>query len=70
MKRISVDTNAREGYRAIVIFPQDMPPQGLSVGERVILYEPGFECEAIVRHGAYAQWVADIVEDTIKDLDP
>jgi hypothetical protein len=53
----------------IVIHPQDVPPEGLSVGERVVLYETGFECEAIVRHGAYAKWVADVVEGTIKDLD-
>jgi hypothetical protein len=67
MKKICVDTNAREGYDTIVIFPQDLPPEGLSVGERVIIHEPGVECEAIVRRGAYSEWVADIVEGTIRD---
>jgi hypothetical protein len=69
MKRIRCDVNSREGYDALVIFPEDVPPEGLSIGERVIVYEPGFECEAIVRHGAYAEWVADVVEGTIRDLD-
>jgi hypothetical protein len=67
MKRVSVDTNDREGYDTIVIHRQDVPPEGLSAGERILIHEPGFECEAIVRHGIFNEWVADIVEGTIRD---
>jgi hypothetical protein len=50
-----------------VIPPQQVPASGLSVGAKVVLYEPGdIECEAIVRHGETWGWVADIIEGTIK----
>ena len=67
MLKIAVDMNLREDHRTIVIPPQQVPPSGLSVGVKVVLYEPGdIECEAIVRHGETWDWVADIVEGTIK----
>jgi hypothetical protein len=69
MQRIPVGINHQEDHNTIVITPQSVPPEGLSVGERIIIFEPGIECEAIVRHGTSHEWVADIVEGTIRDLD-
>jgi hypothetical protein len=67
MLKIAVDMNLREDHRTIVIPPQQVPASGLAVGAKVVLYEPGdIECEAIVRHGETWEWVADIVEGTIK----
>jgi hypothetical protein len=44
-----------------------MPTEGLTVGAKVILEEPDdIECEAIVRHGDTWEWVADIIEGTIR----
>jgi hypothetical protein len=65
--KIVVDMNLREDQRTIVIPPQRVPARGLTPGTKVILYEPGdIECEAIVRHGVWWEWVADIVDGTIK----
>lgn len=36
---------------------------------RIILCASDLECEAIVRRGRWAEWVADIVPGTLKDLD-
>jgi hypothetical protein len=68
MLRIYVDMNLREGPRTIVIAPRQMPIGGLTVGAKVILEEFGdIECEAIVRHGTTWEWVADIIEGTIRE---
>jgi hypothetical protein len=67
MLRLHVDMNNREDQRTIVIPSRYVSAEGLVAGERVILYEPGdIECEAIVRRGASWEWVADIVEGTIR----
>jgi hypothetical protein len=66
MLKIAVDMNLREDQRTIVI-PKLVPMKELTVGTKVILYEPGdIECEAIVRHGKSWEWVAEIVEGTIR----
>jgi hypothetical protein len=66
MLKIAVDTNLREDQRTIVT-PKLVPMKELTVGTKVILYEPGdIECEAIVRHGKSWEWVAEIVEGTIR----
>jgi hypothetical protein len=70
MQRIQVDMNFREDYRTIVI-PQSVSRETLVVGARVILYEvDDIECEAVLRHGATWDWVADIVDGTIKEISP
>ena len=67
MLKIYVDFNLQEGPRTIVIPPRQMPINGLTVGTKVILCEPDdIECEAIVRHGTTWEWVADIVQGTIR----
>lgn len=72
MLRLEVDINLREGDRAIVIPSQSATGKELRVGERVVLYEPGMECEAVLRRGKAWPWVADILDGTIKEmrLDP
>jgi hypothetical protein len=71
MLRICTDFNTREGPRTIVLAPQVIPQGGLVEGTRVILYEEGdIECEAIVRRGDTWNWVADIIEGTIRKLPP
>jgi hypothetical protein len=68
MLKIHVDMNLREGPRTIVVPPRQMPMDGLTVGAKVTLYEPGdIECEAIVRDGTTWEWVADIIEGTIRE---
>jgi hypothetical protein len=69
MLRIGVDFNTREGPRTIVLTEQNVPPEILVEGTRVILYEEGdMECEAVVRKGDTWDWVADIIEGTIRRL--
>ena len=68
MLRIRVDTNRCDDDGAIVILPKSVPEEELKVGARVILYETGFECEATLRHGKRWNWVADIIEGTIRDI--
>lgn len=68
MLRIEVDMNRREDFRTIVISPKSTSNIELKEGMRVILHEPGIECEAILRHGTQWQWVADIIEGTVKDI--
>jgi hypothetical protein len=68
MIRIPVDMNWREDRQTIVIPPRSISENELEVGKRVILHEPGVECEAILRHGTQWPWVADIVEGTIKEV--
>jgi hypothetical protein len=68
MLRIRVDVNCREGRRTVAIPPDSVPGHDLKVGMKVILREPGMECEAVLRHGEIWLWVADIVEGTIKDV--
>jgi hypothetical protein len=67
MLKIAVDMNLREDIRTIVIPPTVVPMEGFAVGTKVILYEPGdIECEAIVRRGKSWEWVAEIIEETIR----
>jgi hypothetical protein len=67
MLRISVEMNLREDRRTVVIPSKLVPMNQLTVGTNVILYEPGdIECEAIVQRGKSWEWVAEIVEGTIK----
>lgn len=70
MLRIPVDCNHREGHRLrIIISPlEGISEEQLKVGERVILFEPGMECEAILQRGERPPWVADIIEETIKEV--
>jgi hypothetical protein len=68
MLRILVDVNSREGRRTIVIAPENVVGQDLRVGMKVILHEPGMECEAVLRHGQTSPWVADIIEGTTKEV--
>jgi hypothetical protein len=68
MIRIEIDCNWREDMRTIVLPEARVAEFGLQGGERVILHEPGMECEAIVRCGKQWPWVADVIEGTIKDL--
>ena len=72
MLRILVDVNWREDDRTIVIPEERVSRDNLLEGKRVILYEPGMECEAILRRGVQWPWVADIVEGTIREtpIDP
>ena len=66
--RIRVDFNRREGPGTIAISPEDVPTDELKVGALVTLYETGdIECEAILRHGRRWEWVADILDGTIRD---
>lgn len=68
MARIRVDFNRREGPRTIAISAEDVPRDKLRVGANVTLYEPGdIECEAVLRHGTRWEWVADILDGTIRD---
>ena len=68
MARIRVDFNRREGPRTVAISTEDAPQDELIVGAIVTLYEPGdIECEAILRHGTRWEWVADILDSTIRD---
>jgi hypothetical protein len=70
MVRIRVDFNRREGPRTVAISPEDILPEDLRVGAIVTLYEPGdIECEAVLRHGTRWEWVADILDSTIRDSD-
>ncbi|MBI2739176.1 MAG: hypothetical protein HYX38_21870 [Rhodospirillales bacterium] len=70
MTKIEVDMNLREDVFTIVVPLQLVSEFQLKVGDRVLLYEPGTECEAILRHGKQWPWVADIVEGTIRDTSP
>jgi hypothetical protein len=68
MVQITTDFNWREDILTVVL-PDRVPIEILVPGTRIVLHEPGgMECEAIVRRGNTWPWVADIVEDTIKEL--
>ena len=71
MLRIPVDFNDEDNDRTMVIRPRDVPDKCLSLGARVVIYEPGggLECEAIVRRGRFGEWVAEIVEGTVSETD-
>ncbi len=70
MRRIAVDMNLREDG-SVVVLPKNAKDDHLSVGDRVILYEhDDIECQAILRRGQSWEWVADIVEGTIKKTAP
>jgi hypothetical protein len=66
--RLEIDCNRTEAARTIVVHEGVVAKFGLKAGDRVVLYEPGMECEAILRPGETWPWGADIVEGTIKDL--
>lgn len=69
--RIRVDFNRREDAHTIALGSSaDLPEEVRRVGALVILYEPGdIECEAIVRRGKRWEWVAHILDGTIKDAE-
>ncbi len=48
-----------------------MSLEGLSVGARVVIYEPGggIECDAFVRQGRSGDPAAEMIEGTIRDTD-
>lgn len=68
MLRIHVDTNSREGVTASVIPESEVPNEDLIFGRRAILFETGFEGEAVLRRGEQWPWVADIVGGTVENL--
>jgi hypothetical protein len=68
MLRIRVDVNEREEPHAVAIQPDWAPAESLRVGESVVLYDPGMECEAILRHGKRWEWVADVIWQTIREV--
>jgi hypothetical protein len=68
MIRLPIDCNCCEGPRTIVVDAKDVAKFRLKIGDRVVLHEPGMECEAILRDGDQWPWVADIVEGSIKDM--
>ena len=67
--RIRVDFNRREDSRTIALGSSaEVPEEVRREGALVILYEPGdIECEAIVRRGRRWEWVADILDGTIRE---
>lgn len=69
MVRIRVDFNRRESPRTIALGSSaDIPEEARRIGALVVLYEPGdIECEAIVRRGERWEWVADILDGTIRE---
>jgi len=68
MVRIRVDFNRREDFRTIALGSSaEIPEEARREGALVILYEPGdIECEAVVRRGRRWEWVADILDGTIR----
>jgi len=70
LARIHVDFNCREDAGTVAILrPWEIPEGERRVGSVVTLYEPGMECEAILRHGERWEWVADILDGTIREVD-
>ena len=74
MIKVINDFNKLEGSRgdhwSVVLHVEHTPAEALVVGTRIIVTTPGeIECEAIVRHGEHHQWVAEIVEDTLRYFD-
>ena len=69
MVRIMVDFNRREDFRTIALASSaEIPEEARREGALVILYEPGdIECEAIVRRGRHWEWIADILDGTIRE---
>lgn len=45
-----------------------LPKNQMVVGGTVTLYDETMECEAILRHGKYHEWVAEILPETIRCL--
>lgn len=69
MTRIHVDFNCREDVGTIAILrPQEIPEEERRIGAIITLYEPGIECEAILRRGERWEWVADILDGTIREV--
>jgi hypothetical protein len=69
MLRVQVDFNHVDDGDAIGLMEKDTPPQVKVVGTRIILCASDLECEAIVRRGKWSEWAADIVLETLKDID-
>jgi len=74
MMKVLCDFNKTEGSRgvdyAVVLHPKATPTEALVVGKRIVVIQPGeIECEAIVKHGRHHQWVAEVVEDSMRFLD-
>jgi hypothetical protein len=65
--RIFVDINTCESSTRIAIPTEGVPVDELKVGRRVILFEPGMECEAVLQRGTRFAWVAEIVPGTVKE---
>jgi len=71
MLRVFVDCNRMVGDMTVAIKnPDEQIPEDLrKEGTRVILYEPGMECDGILRRAeAPWEWVADIVAGTVRDV--
>jgi hypothetical protein len=72
--RLYVDFNSCENPRAIRlrfdIINKNIDRDLLHAGMRLIIYDEDIECEAILRHGVHVptEWVAEIVESTIKPV--
>ena len=70
MARIHVDFNCREDVGTIAILRlRDIPEEERKVGTVITLYEPGMECEAVLRRGERWEWVADILDGTIREVE-
>ncbi len=69
MFRVQVDFNHVDDNGWIGLMEKDTPPQVKVAGTRIILCASDLECEAIVRRGTWAEWAADIVPGTLKDID-
>jgi hypothetical protein len=74
MLRIYVDFNAREVHPHVesVAIPlhtdrAEEYKAHLFEGRRVIIFDEGTECEAMLRRGTSFPWVADIIPNTLKD---
>jgi hypothetical protein len=77
MLALYVDFNARErlpngGQATAIIFGKSNPAaleKKLEVGTRVLLYDDSTRCVGVLRRGKWIKgWVADLVEETIREL--
>ena len=73
MIRLYVDFNSREDIDVIVVRIETSLNAGVSewqlhVGDHVVLNDEAMECVARLRKGTYAEWVAEIIPGTIKDI--
>lgn len=73
MLKFYVDFNYCEDVDAVIVrldfrLNKEIGEDDVSPGTRVLLYDETMECEAILRRGQHARWVADLQRDTIRDL--